>query len=154
MSAMDMARARQRAEAEPVYLAEITPLGAGAPVMRFATRQVSVGGLDYEAYLLGVGGASGGLRRGDSRWLNSTLRLWFSNEPWRGFQRLVEAGEDYPLGGAFCVLSETYIIQGGATVTPVEIFRGLLEGPSGVDMGVFYSDVTGLGMRHRKFLDR
>ena len=103
MSTLKEARASMRAE--PVYLAEIALVGAGAPLLYLSERDMQVDGIRYEGYLRSIEGAENGLKRISSGILAGTLKLGFLNEPWRGYARLLDAGEDHPFDGALIKLS-------------------------------------------------
>lgn len=145
------ASARQGVRAEPLYIVEITPQGQGAPVMRFSHRAVEVGGLVYEPYLVHVDGVGQALdRRGrDSGAHAASIRL--ANLPWRAYPALLDAGEDYPLEGAACTLSECYMVDdgaGGTAPTEAELLcKGILESPAKADLAGFTCRLLGLQYR-------
>ena len=135
--------ARDCLRTEPVYLVEIEPLGAGAPVLYLSEREIVVDGTRYEGYLQSIEGVRIGLRRISSGMFPSPLKLGFLNEPWRGYASLLDAGEDYPLDGAALTLSETYISPEGETTSPAIVAEGVLSGIIQTDRLVFYAGVRG-----------
>lgn len=141
------AEARAHDRVEPVYLVEIELVGAGAPMLCLAERDIEVDGIRYEGYLLEVGNLEWGIRRialGDSA---RALRLRIQNEPWRGYSRLVEVGEDFPFEGAKVYLKEAYIDSEGTTTGSELLFRGVIVGASAVDLMELFVEAKSPGPR-------
>ncbi len=134
-------QARERVSVEPVYLVDVILPGDGAPVMRFAQRMIEVGAEMYEPYLMSVQCVGQSLhRRGDSA-SHEGMNIVLSNLPWRGYDLLIEAFDDYPIEGAECLLSECYMVDdaaGGIISTEAELLcRGILESPMKASMSEF-----------------
>lgn len=135
MSKLDEARHHDRVE--PVYLVEIKLLGDGAPLLYLAERDIVVDGTWYEGYLSGVEDLEWGIRRLAQGDAGKTPRLFIQNEPWHGYSRLVEAGEDFPFEGATLYIKEAYIDAAGAPTGSELLYQGLLVRASAADLMVF-----------------
>ena len=147
----EITEARESVRVEPVYLVEITLMGEGAPVMRFSQRLLEAGGHLYEPYLMDVAGIGQTLaRRGEGN-THHGISMRLDNLPWRGYDRLIEAGDEYPFEGAQCLLSECYMVDDGAAgsePTEVELLcRGILESPTGADLSGFTCGLLSLQYR-------
>jgi len=127
--------------AESLYLVEITLVGAGAPVLYFAERCVTVDGTVYESYLAGIDGVKWSDLT-DSKGLHRSLRIRFINEPWGMYARLAEVGDDYPFEGATFSLKEVYIDIDEEPADSELLHRGVLNGLSSIDLMAFQAEVA------------
>jgi len=132
MSKLDEASGRDRVDT--VYLVEIGLVGVSAPLLCMAERDILVDGTMYEGYLLGVEGLEWGTRRlaqGDD---GEKPRLRILNEPWRGYSRLLESGEDFPFEGATLYIKEVYMDADREPTGSDLLYQGVIEGASAADL--------------------
>jgi len=139
-----LASARSHILAEPLYLVEIRLMGTGSPVLHLAEREIDVGGTVYEGHLWEIKRFELGFNGPDIRGMDDLLKICLLNEPWRGYSRLLEMGEDFPFEGATIILRETYIGPDGMPATPDLLLSGVLEGVSGIDLMMFTIGARGL----------
>ena len=139
-----IAEARAHDRAEPVYLLEIGLLGADAPVLYLAERDLVAGGNCYESYLSEVQGLEWRLGSFAPVGPHAGPGFRLLNEPWREFSRLIEVGEEFPFEGASISLRETYLVRGGAPVPPEILFVGVLESTIAIDLMDLYISARGL----------
>jgi len=144
MSAVSELRTFDRAE--PLYLVEITLVGAGAPVLYFAEQSVTLDEISYEPYLAGIEGVKGGC----SPFFGGpdmSIRILFLNEPWGIYSRLAEVGDDFPFEGAKLSLMEVYIGIDGEPAGPELLYRGVLGRLSSIDLMGFQAEVASPELR-------
>jgi len=134
-------RLRDMPRLRPLYLIEIG-LRNNGPTLCLCTENILVGSEIYEDYISEVSGMGDELRRADSKAPNPEITLHFKNEPWRSYNYLIEAGVDYPFGGADCTIKELYIDDDGTLSTPLVLFKGVLDEPYDIDLISFKCNVS------------
>ncbi len=138
---MQIAQARDGSSLEPVFICDIQLKNAG-PLLRFSTRQITVGGYLYEPYIEAISGLSDEINRIDSSFLNAAIQIVFKNLPFKTYDFLIEIADTYPFTGAQITVKEVYLSNGSPTSDTATLFLGNLDEPREIDIAAFKCNVS------------
>jgi hypothetical protein len=137
-------KALDRSRLKPVYLIEITLQGAGAPILYFSDRNITIGSQIYENYLSDLSGLGEEIERATSESLNPDVSLRFRNDRYKTYGYLIEIGDIYPFDGAGIIIKEVYLDDNNTTSDVRIIFKGALDEPQDIDLLSFECSVSAM----------
>lgn len=123
----------------PVWLVDVE---APSGTLHFSTARLTVGGVQYEDYIQGIGALAEELRRADSSALNVDLPVRFLNEPYRAYPALVYLADALPFAGARVTVSEVFIDASGEPGEPEVRYGGLCGTPEAITPSSFTCRLT------------